>query len=106
MIETQEQKQEIRQFWGNRPCGVIGSDHPTDSSAFFEETRDKRFVIHTDLDQPFLKEAIQFSKYTGKKVLEIGCGIGVDALEWKLAGNDYVGMDYNFPSVKITRGRF
>jgi len=25
------------------------------------------------------------------------------ALEWKLAGNDYVGMDYNFPSVKITR---
>lgn len=106
MIETQEQKQEIRQFWGNRPCGVIGSDHPTDSSAFFEETRGKRFVIHTDLDQPFLKEAIQFSKYTGKKVLEIGCGIGVDALEWKLAGNDYVGMDYNFPSVKITRGRF
>ncbi len=106
MIETQEQKREIRKFWGNRPCGVSGSSHSPDTHAFYEETQGKRFVIHSNLDQPFLREAIGFSKYTGNKILEIGCGIGVDALEWKLAGNQYVGMDYNFPSVQITRGRF
>jgi ubiquinone/menaquinone biosynthesis C-methylase UbiE len=106
VTQTEEKKREIRKFWGNRPCGVISSPHPVHSAAFFEETRGKRYKFHTDLDKPFMQEAIGFSKYTGKKVLEIGCGIGIDALEWKLAGNTYVGLDYNFPSVQITRGRF
>ena len=106
MTEIETQKLEIRRFWGNRPCGVVASNQPRRSHAFFEETREKRFQVHTDLDRPFLREAIGFSKYTGKRVLEVGCGIGVDGLEWKLAGNQYTGLDYNFPSVQITRDRF
>jgi len=106
VTQTEAQKIEIRKFWGNRPCGVIFSSQPRHSHAFFEETREKRFKVHTDLDTPFLREAVGFDKHTGKRVLEVGCGIGVDGLEWKLAGNKYIGLDYNFPSVQITRDRF
>ena len=67
MVETEGQKQEIRQFWGNRPCGVIGSAHPTDSSAFYAETRGKRFVIHTDLDRLFSKKQSVFRSTPGRR---------------------------------------
>src|ERR1700685_3457313 len=104
--EPQSLKDAVRKFWGTLPCGVSHSSQPTDSHAFFEETEKHRFRIHTDLDRPFLKEAIRFSEHTGKSVLEVGVGIGVDAMEWHKAGNHVTGIDYNMPSVEITKARF
>src|SRR5580700_47107 len=91
--EPQALKDAVRKFWGTLPCGVSHSSKPTDSHAFFEETEKHRFKVHTDWDQPFLKESIDFSKHTGKSVLEVGVGIGVDSLEWSRAGNRVVGID-------------
>ena len=76
------------------------------SRAYFEETESERFRLHTDWDRPFMKEAIGYDQHTGKTMLEIGCGIGVDSIQWKRAGNHIVSLDYNFPSVEITRERF
>ncbi|MBV9743966.1 MAG: class I SAM-dependent methyltransferase [Acidobacteriia bacterium] len=107
MTQTQDQlKQEIRKFWGTRPCGIVSSKQPVSSHAFFTETARHRFQIHTDWDRAFLKDAVRFQEHKNKRVLEIGCGIGVDGLEWARAGNRYVGLDYNFPSCQITRSRF
>jgi ubiquinone/menaquinone biosynthesis C-methylase UbiE len=99
-------KTAVRKFWGTRPCGVTHSAAPAGSHEFFRETEAHRFRIHTDWDHPFLKEAVGFRKYTGSRVLEVGCGIGVDALEWAKSGNSVVALDYNLPSCQITRGRF
>jgi ubiquinone/menaquinone biosynthesis C-methylase UbiE len=104
--EPKALKEAVQKFWGNRPCGLIHSEKPADSHAFFEETEKHRFEIHTDWKRPFLKDAIRFNEHTGKLVLEVGCGIGVDALEWHRAGNRVVCVDYNRPSVEITRARF
>src|SRR5580704_14389292 len=104
--EPQALKDAVRKFWGTLPCGVSHSSKPTDSHAFFEETEKHRFQVHTNFDRPFLKEAINFKEHTGKTVLEVGVGIGVDALEWSRAGNRVFGIDYNLPSVQITKARF
>jgi ubiquinone/menaquinone biosynthesis C-methylase UbiE len=106
MATVTETKKAVRTFWGNRPCGVDDSDEPPQSRAFFAETEAKRFQIHVDWDRPFLQDAIGYSKYTGKKMLEIGCGVGVDSILWHRAGNQVVSLDYNFPSVEITKARF
>jgi len=106
MIESETIKTAVRKFWGTRPCGVTHSAAPTGSHEFFSETEQHRFRIHTDWDRPFLKEAIRFTEHTGKSVLEVGVGIGVDALEWHKAGNHVTGIDYNVPSVEITKARF
>lgn len=105
-MDTQELKSAVRKFWGNRPCGLIHSSQPTESHAFFQETEKHRFNIHTDWNQPFLKDAIGFTKHTGKLVLEVGSGIGVDSMEWIKAGNQVVALDYNYPSCELTRARF
>lgn len=104
--EPKELKDAVRKFWGTRPCGVSHSDQPADSHAFFEETEKHRFKVHTNFDVPFLKEAIKFEQHTRKRVLEVGVGIGVDALQWGRAGNQVFGIDYNYPSVQITKSRF
>jgi ubiquinone/menaquinone biosynthesis C-methylase UbiE len=104
--EPEALKVAVRKFWGNRPCGVAHSEHATDSRAFFEETEKHRFEVHTDWDRPFLKEAVRFTEHTNKTVLEVGVGIGVDAIQWGRAGNRFFGVDYNLPSVEITKARF
>ena len=104
--EPQALKDAVRKFWGTLPCGVSHSSQPTDSHAFFEETERHRFKVHTNFDKPFLKEAINFTEHTGKTVLEVGVGIGVDAMQWSRAGNRVFGIDYNLPSVQITKARF
>jgi ubiquinone/menaquinone biosynthesis C-methylase UbiE len=104
--EVQAVKDAVRKFWGTLPCGVSHSDQKTDSHAFFEETEKHRFEVHLDWDRPFMKESINYKQHTGKKMLEVGVGIGVDALEWSRAGNHVFGVDYNLPSVQITKARF
>ena len=47
-----------------------------------------------------------YTKHTGKTVLEVGVGIGVDAHSWSRDGNKVFGIDYNLPSVEITKARF
>ena len=59
VIDNTETKQAVRKFWGNRPCGLIHSNQPVESSAFFQETEAHRFKIHTDWDKPFLKELLR-----------------------------------------------
>src|ERR1700722_9896329 len=101
LAATTEMKKAVRTFWGNRPCGSVASSHPKNSRPYFVETEEERFRLHTDWDRPFLKDAIGYSKHTGKKILEIGCGIGVDSIQWRRAGNTVVNLDYNLPSVSI-----
>ena len=42
----------------------------------------------------------------GKDVLEIGCGIGTDGIEFARNGANYIGVDLTPKSVELTRERF
>jgi len=46
-----------------------------------------------------------FSDYAGKKVLEIGCGGGMDAFMFCKRGADYTGIDLTDKAVEITKKR-
>ena len=47
----------------------------------------------------------QFRKYKNKNVLEIGCGIGTDAIEFIKYGAKYTGVDYSDESINIVKKR-
>ncbi len=99
-------KAEVFNFWNTAPNESLSVAVPKDTRAFFFQTEDKRYnALHKDLGKPFFKEVIDFESYKGKKILEVGCGIGIDSIQFARAGNDLTLLDLTIESVSIARSR-
>ena len=91
----------IRAYWNNQPCNIKHSLFPIGSKEYFEEVRNKRYHV-----EPHILKFADFDIWKGKRVLEIGCGIGTDAIEFARAGADYTGIDISTASLAIAKERF
>jgi cyclopropane fatty-acyl-phospholipid synthase-like methyltransferase len=81
MIKENEIKiklDDVKNFWNDHPCG---SDYSSaiDRKKYFEEIE-----IHRYTKIRSIIEIADFDKYSGKKVLEIGCGVGTDGIRFML----------------------
>ena len=91
----------ITEYWNRQPCNINHSLAEVGSEQFFVENSLKRYFV-----EPHLKDLAQFHQYQGKRVLEIGCGMGADAVEFVRHGAEYVGIDLSAESVALARKRF
>ena len=57
---------------------------------YFEEVRSKKYFV-----EKHIPKFANFKKYKNKNVLEIGCGIGTDAIEFIRNGSNYTGIDFS-----------
>lgn len=91
---------EVRAFWESDPCG---SDTSTaaDRLEYYREVERYRYG-----SAPSILEIGDFERYAGKRVLEIGCGLGTDGARFALAGADYVGVDLTDAAVAMARENF
>lgn len=53
--------------------------------------------------QDYMHDAFKFEQWHGKKVLEVGCGSGIDALEFARYGADVTACDITENAVLLTR---
>jgi 2-polyprenyl-3-methyl-5-hydroxy-6-metoxy-1,4-benzoquinol methylase len=94
-------EQEIKDYWNKQPCNVKHGTSEVGSRKFFNEVTAKRYKAEPhNLDFP------QFHQYRGKRVLEIGCGIGTDAQQFAQNGANYVGIDLSDESLALSKQRF
>ena len=91
----------VRAFWNANPCQSNLSTN-TDRHRYFEEISQKRYQGR-DWHIP---TTAKFGEFRGKKVLEIGCSIATDGLEFAKAGADYTGIDLTPKAIDIARERF
>lgn len=94
-------KHKIRTYWNNQPCNINHSSLPIGSKEYFEEVRNKKYYV-----EPHILKFANFDMWKNKRVLEIGCGIGTDAIEFAKAGADYTGIDISDGSLSIAKKRF
>jgi len=93
-------KQTIIDYWDRQPCNFLNSNEVELNEKFFNDTSKNRYYV-----EPHVRDFAQFHLYQGKRVLEIGCGIGIDAAEFIKNGADYTGIDISQNSLKIAQKR-
>ena len=93
---VRETKSEVRDFWNADPCGSRYLGEHED----FEAHARARFEL-----EPHIHEFAGFSCAAGKRVLEIGVGIGADYLEWLKAGAHATGVDLSSASIERAQRR-
>ncbi|MCL5038019.1 MAG: class I SAM-dependent methyltransferase [Chloroflexi bacterium] len=90
-IETQKQ-------WGNDPCcAVYAEGEEPGTVPFYDRVRKFRYTDYA----PWMHEAIGFDRYNGKKLLEIGCGMGIDLMEFAKGGAAVTGIDLTREPLEI-----
>lgn len=88
-------------FWTENQPGFRFSALEPGTREFFGEVATHRYSL-----EPAIKEMVRFEDWGGRDVLEAGCGIGTDAVEFARAGARYTGLDLSPTALSLARRRF
>lgn len=91
----------VRDYWDRRPCNIRHSTAPVGTREYFDEVEARKYFV-----EPHIPAFSEFDRWKGKKVLDIGCGIGTMAVSFARAGADYTGVDLSGASLELAQKRF
>ena len=98
----QNLKEQVRAFWQSHPCGTKFTEGvELGSPEFFRRVEEFRYA-----KEGHILVAADFASAGGLKVLEIGCGLGTDGVQFAKAGADYTGVDLTEAAVELARRNF
>jgi ubiquinone/menaquinone biosynthesis C-methylase UbiE len=92
---------EVKGFWDANPCQSALSQE-ADRRRYFEDISKKRFQGR----EWHVPTVAQFTAFRGKDVLEVGCGIATDGIEFARNGARYTGVDLTPKSIQLAEERF
>lgn len=99
MDSMNKEKQSVHDFWNQASCGEsLYLESVTRDG--FEAQAKRRYEL-----EPFILQFAQFEESKGKKVLEIGVGLGADHQSFAESGADLFGIDLTERAIDHTRNR-
>ncbi|MFH1539291.1 MAG: class I SAM-dependent methyltransferase [bacterium] len=99
-VSLEEYKAQAQAHWSDAPCGSNYARSELMSKEFFEEVEAHRYGI-----SPWLLESIKSFNVRGKKVLEVGFGMGTDHLSLAREGGIMYGIDLSPRHAEICKRR-
>src|SRR5919197_3248238 len=91
----------VRAYWEREPCGtsewIVRGARPH-SPEWFAEVEKHRYQ-----QEPHIFAAAQFTRWSGRRLLEIGVGAGCDHLQFARAGALCHGVDLTQSAIETTR---
>src|SRR6059036_3054722 len=90
----------VRQYWDRRPCNLRHSPKPAGTKEYFDEVEWRKYFV-----EPHIPRFAEFERWNGKKVLEIGCGIGTDTINFARNGAWVTAVDLSEKSLEVARRR-
>src|SRR5580693_165691 len=91
---------DVQNYWNARPCNIRHSTKPPGTKEYFDEVEHRKYRV-----EPHIPGFAEFEKWRGKKVLEIGCGIGTDTINFARAGAEVTAVDLSEKSMELARKR-
>lgn len=93
-------KQRAREQWSQDPAGAVyGREHEFGTRDFFDEVERHRYQEYA----PWMPEIMGFDKFSGQRLLEVGCGMGTDLLQFARGGAKVTGVDLTPRSIETSR---
>jgi ubiquinone/menaquinone biosynthesis C-methylase UbiE len=94
------EKRELRRYWDAHPISTDSVPYERGTRESFEAIYSRWKATTDQMRRDFLESC------RGRKVLEVGCGIGKDARFLTENGIDYTGLDYSFRTLGLAYKHF
>ena len=91
----------IRDYWNDHIHDLEIATQPVGSIEFFDELDEYRFD-----KLRYLPQLVDFSGFKGKKLLELGCGVGIDLVRFAKGGSEVTGIDLANVSIELAQENF
>jgi SAM-dependent methyltransferase len=93
--------EEVRSYWDRHIHDLEITRHPVGSRGFFDDLDEYHFEkLH------HLLRLIDFNGYSGRQILEVGCGAGVDLARFAKGGALVTGVDLAPSAIDLARANF
>jgi 2-polyprenyl-3-methyl-5-hydroxy-6-metoxy-1,4-benzoquinol methylase len=91
---------DVQRYWDARPCNIRHSTKPVGSKEYFDEVEARKYLV-----EPHIPTFAEFERWRGKRVLEVGCGIGTDSINFARADADLTAVELSGESLSIAAQR-
>lgn len=92
--------EKVQDYWDSRPCNIQHSPGEIGTKEYFDEVEARKYFV-----EPHIPAFAEFERWKGKKVLEIGCGIGTETINFARAAALVTAVDLSEKSLEIARQR-
>ncbi|MCG8605139.1 class I SAM-dependent methyltransferase [bacterium] len=92
---------DIRNYWNTHIHDLEIARHPIGTPGFFADLDEYRFD-----KLRYLPKVVDFDGYTGKELLEVGCGVGIDLVRFARGGAIVTGVDLADKSIQLAQKNF